>query len=250
MSNQEKLLYETQTKLEHYQVVDMFFEGRAARILFNGDRLAAFSGMPLDGEQELLFDYIQRLFELVSTVRPKRLLMIGGGVYTLPIALVQALPDITIDVIEIDEGLDEIAEGFFGFIPNKRLNIIHAEGQDFLRQTDQIYDMVVIDAFTGLDVPAELASTETIKLIHKNLTHDGIVAMNIIASYRGRNARAIQHFYSSYKTLFEEVIVYPADSLLSLWTSQNLILTAQKTGKLRPFGMRTTALGPPPTSNK
>lgn len=245
MLKSEKILFKGSTDLDHYQVIDMVYEGRKARVLFSGDKTAAFSGMPLDGEHTLLFDYIQRFFELVSYVRPKKLLMIGGGVYTLPMALINALPDITIDVVEIDAGLDSLAESFFGFTPDERLRIIHADGKDFLLGHDDTYDMVIIDAFTDLNIPKSLAGLDTAQLIHQHLTKNGIVAINIISSYKGRNARAIENFYNLYDNYFENTGIYPADSNVSLWMSQNFVLISQKNKKLPSYGLRFGALEPP-----
>jgi spermidine synthase len=242
MLEREKILFQGKTAIDQYQVIDMIYEGRKARVLFSGDKTAAFSGMPLDGEHTLLFDYIQRFFELVSHVRPKRLLMIGGGVYTLPVALIHALPDITIDVVEIDPGLDAIAEGFFGFTPDARLHIIHADGKDFLDQSKQTYDLVIIDAFTDLHIPKSLAGLDTAQLIKQRLSKNGIVAINIISSFRGRSAQTIEQFYELYSSIFEHTAIYPADSGVSLWMSQNFILISQKGIKQETYGLRFGAL--------
>lgn len=244
MREQEKLLYEVDTKFDHYQVVELIYEGRPARLLFSGDRKAAFSGMALDDNHELLFDYIQRLFELVSTIRPQRLLLIGGGTYTLPMALVQSLPDIIIDAIEIDPGLDDIAETFFGVTAHPRLQRIYTDGKSFLRSTKKTYDMIIIDAFSGLQIPRSLADDEAVNLLNQRLSPNGIVAMNIISSYQGRNAQSIEHFYQLYTQHFPKVTVYPADAYLSVWSSQNLILIADKQATDTKHGLRFEALGP------
>lgn len=245
----EKILFEGDTELDHYQVVDMVYEGRKARLLFSGKRAAAFSGMPLDGEHDLLFDYIQRFFELVSHVRPRRLLMIGGGAYTLPTALVHALPDILIDVIEIDAGLDAIAESFFGFTPHERLRVIHGEGKKFLAAHNNVYDMIIIDAFTDLLIPKSLAGPATARLVSARLSREGIAAINIISSYFGRNAHTIQNFYNAYRAEFIHTGVYPADPTTSLWVPQNFILISQKNKLSRNYGLRFDKLKPP-SSNK
>lgn len=242
MFNREKLLYEGDTDHGHYQVVDMIYEGRKARILFTGERLAAFSGMPLDDNSDLLFDYIQRLFELVSTVRPKRLLMIGGGTYTLPMTLIRSLPDITIDVVEIDPGLDDIAESFFGYEPTERLTIIHDDGREVLATSNNTYDMIIIDAFSDLEIPVTLGDTQTAKLAYERLTNTGIIAMNVISAYQGRNADTIHRFHQMYSQYFSDVSVYPADRAASPWTSQNFILLGQKSGRDLETGMRSNPL--------
>lgn len=245
MFGREKILFETDTDYEHYQVIEMIYEGRKARVLFSGNREAAFSGIPLDDHTDLLFDYIQRFFELVATVRPKRLLLIGGGTYTLPTALLHALPDIAIDVVEIDDKLDTIAEAFFNYQPNQRMRIFHQDGYAYLNTCSDQYDMVIIDAFTQLQIPETLSSIDTVKLVNKILAQDGIVAMNIISAYYGRRAERIRYFYDMYRLHFNKTIVYPADTDVSLWQSQNFILTAQKGATDISYGLRFGDLDPP-----
>lgn len=244
MLTREKTLFEGDTEFEHYQIVDMTYMNRPARVLFSGKRDAAFSGMPLDDNHELLFDYIQRLFEMVAHTRPRRVLMIGGGVYTLPTALIRALPDLLIDCVEIDPGLDELAKSYFGYEPNERLQIIHQDGKKYLKSCTRQYDVIIIDAFTHLNIPATLADTETTQLAHKLLSRNGLLAMNIISAYWGRGADTIRHFYDDYRTCFPHVMVFPADVSDTLWIPQNLILVAQKGKKRDSYGFRFEELEP------
>src|ERR1700760_605289 len=105
----QHILWEGDTIYGHYQVVDTLYDGRPARVLYSGDRQAAQSGIAKDASPSLLFDYNQRVFELLTSVLPKRVLLIGGAVCTLPKALLAALPDVQIDVIEPDSGLTKLA---------------------------------------------------------------------------------------------------------------------------------------------
>ena len=237
MFKKEKVLFKGKTNLANYQIVDMVYEGRKARVLFSGDREAAFSGLPLDGENALLFDYIQRLFEMTAHIRPKRLLMIGGGVYTLPMALLRALPDIRIDVVEIDGELDQIASRFFGFKPDERLRIFHMDGKQFIEQTSQTYDMIIVDAFSRLHIPESLSGKDMALLSHKALSSKGIVALNIISAYNGRASEIIKEFENTYRAVYKNISVYPADRRLSLWSSQNYILIAEKGTSPRGHGL-------------
>ena len=243
MFNREKILYEGDTEFAHYQVIEMVYEGRKARVLFTGKRDAAFSGIPLDDQHHLLFDYIQRFYELTCQTRPRNLLMIGGGTYTLPTALLYALPDITIDAVEIDPGLDRIAEAYFGLTPNPRLNIIHGDGVDYIRTNRKKYDMIIIDAFDDLKIPENFAKDETAAAISASLSSKGILAMNVISSYYGRNAAAIEGLQDEYDPHFKHLGVYPADTGTSLWMSQNLLLVGQKSGKKKEYGLRFGELG-------
>lgn len=242
MFNKEKVLYKGNTGLASYQVVDMVYEGRKARVLFSGEREAAFSGMPLDGGHDLLFDYIQRLFELVAYTRPGRLLIIGGGTYTLPTALSAALPDINIDVVEIDPGMDKLAVQFFGFLPDPRLRIFHMEGKEYLKKINRSYDMIIIDAFTNLQIPESLSGEAMALLTKKRLTGKGMLAMNIISAYYGRASPTIKSYDEIYNNIYKKTYIYPTDASISLWSSQNFILIAEKGAARQTHGLRAGPL--------
>jgi spermidine synthase len=225
----DKILFDGDTELEHYQVIDTIYEGRQARVLYSGQRHTAQSGVATDGQSDLLFDYNQRFVELLQSVPAQRLLLIGGGAFTLPIALLSDFPNLAIDVIEIDPGLTAIAERYFGLKPSARLNIITADGADFLQENTEPYDVILIDAFSNASVPASLTSEEAVQTVHRSLTSDGVVAANIISPYYGPNAQLIREQAQLYSQYFKTVDIYPAGrSLFSLWLPQNLVLVAQK----------------------
>ncbi len=105
--------------------------------------------------------------------------------------------------------------------------------------------MIIIDAFTNIQIPESLARTNTAVLARKRLDPGGILAMNIISPYLGRQAQVIRHFYDMYSKAFDHITVYPADGSTSLWQSQNLVMVAQK-GRLRSdYGLRFGQLDPP-----
>ena len=226
MSDSDILVHEFDTTQGHYQVVDMLYDGRPARVLFSGNRQAAQSGLATDGQSDLLFDYNQRLFELVTAHRPLRLLVIGGGMYTLPSALLRTDDRITIDVVELDEGLDDIAAQYFGLVPDPRLRIIHTDGLKYLSTASAQYDMIILDAYSHSLAEPSLTSPEALTMLKQHLQSDGIIAANTIAAYFGRRAQSLHQLAEAYQHQFGDVALFPASQSLSLWLPQNLILVA------------------------
>lgn len=228
MTQSERILLETDTDLEHYQVVERIYEGREARVLFSGPRRAAQSGIGLDDNPDLLFDYNQRLLEIANALYPARILVIGGGAFTLPMALVAALPDVQVDVVELDAGLQPIAEQYFGLQPNDRLHITTGDGYKFIENSRQSYDLIILDVFSELSIPPPFLAPNFAQLLYARLTPTGSVAMNIIASYQGINAGLIKGQAATYQSLFAQVDIFPAAHGLTSWLPQNLLLVAQK----------------------
>lgn len=230
MKPKERILLETDTELEHYQVVERVYEGRPARVLFSGSQRAAQSGVGLDDDPDLLFDYNQRLLEIANAVYPRRVLVIGGGAFTLPQALLTALPEARIDVVELDPGLEAIARQYFGLEDNDRLNIIYGDGRTYIEKTRQVYDLIILDVFSELSIPRQFLTLEFVARLRKRLAKGGCVALNIIASYQGKNAGLIRSQVAAYRSLFEGIDIFPAAYGLTSWLPQNLLLVAQTGG--------------------
>lgn len=213
---------------DKFQVVDMIYAGRPARILFTNDHAAAQSGIARDDKPELLFDYNQRFLEVAEGMQPHRILLIGGGAYTWPMAVLRNFPHAHIDVVEPDVSLDDIAARFFGFEPDERLRIIHQDGARFLETDTYTYDLIVIDAFNGIVVPESIITDHAIAAMRKHLNDNGTVTMNIVSPYWGRGGEGLRRCFDQFHSVFERAGVYPADSKYSLWQSQNFVLVARR----------------------
>jgi spermidine synthase len=234
----DSVLFDGDTELDHYQVIDTIYEGRQARVLYSGQRHTAQSGVATDGNPDLLFDYNQRFVELLGTVPARRLLLIGGGAYTLPLALVNMYPEIQVDVIELDPGLKSLAEKYFGLTPSDRLNIVHADGSKYLGKNKDRYDVILLDAFSASTIPEAFQNKAFAAEVHRHLNENGVFAANIISPYYGANAKLIRTQLENYSEYFDTIEVYPAGrSLFSLWLPQNLVLVAQK-GKVHELQLR------------
>jgi spermidine synthase len=245
MNSSEVILYEIDTDFDHYQVIDMVYVGRKARVLFSGQRSAAQSGIPRDAVHTMLFDYNQRFLDLINYLKPQNILLIGGGAFTLPMEILKYFPGTKIDVVERDAQLKIIAERFFGLKPHKNLNIIFNEGREYLQHTDENYDLVLIDAFSRSTIPKSLATREFVQLLSSRLSKKGTAAVNIISSYHGPKDQALKVQYATYKSVFRHIDIFSADTSLSLWLSQNF-LQISTNRRLKPkYGPNFKSLHPP-----
>jgi spermidine synthase len=228
MRDATNVIHEFDTDYGHYQVIDMVYDGRPARVLFSGQQRAAQSGLATDDNSDLIFDYNQRMYELATGLAPTRILSIGGGMFTLPMALLEALPDCHIDVVELDTGLQSIARQYFGLRDDARLRIHDDDGLSFLAANTATYDMILIDAYTHDSAEPTLGNAEAIGYMINALAPDGLVAANVIAAYFGRRSQALRRLIRLYEDQFKVVELFPASQSLSLWLPQNLLLVAQR----------------------
>lgn len=242
----QKILWEGDAASGHYQVVDTVYDGREARVLYSGDRQAAQSGVAKDGRPDLLFDYNQRLYELATGLAPKRILVIGGGVFTLPTALLRALPHTLIDAVEPDTELPELARRFFDLPADDRLQIFSTGGRTYLREHNTCYDMIIIDAYRHTTVPYNIKTLQAFAAYRDHLETSGVLAMNVISGYHGAAARTLQEVYAAATHTFDTADIFPASRGYSLWLPQNFVLAAQK-GQDVPLKdyVRHAAVAPP-----
>jgi spermidine synthase len=226
------IVWEGDTPGGHYQIIDMMYDNRPARVLYSGQKRAAQSGVALDSERDLLFDYNQRLFELATSLVPKRLLLIGGAVATLPLALMRALPDISIDIVEPNAKLIELAHTYFGVPKTERLRAYYQDGLSFLQGHSQCYDMIIVDAFAHTTIPANLRSAGAFRHYAEHLEKNGVFAMNIISNYHGSGSHVLGGMYDMASQIFQHVDIFLASRGYSLWLPQNFILTGHNRDEL------------------
>ena len=184
----------------------------------------------LDTEtNEMGAEYL-KYYDLFEYYEPQanRALLIGGAGYTYPIHFLNKYTDKTIDVVEIDKKMTQIAQEQFGLdLTNDRIKNYSQDGRSFLNYSTNKYDVVLIDAFKGFNAPFELTTYEAISNIYRLLNNDGILITNIISSIEGKDSNFIKYEYSTYKSIFDDVKVFQVKNADEN-TKQNLILLGIK----------------------
>lgn len=134
--------------------------------------------------------------------KPSNVLIIGLGGGTIPRALAQIVPDVRIDVVEIDPAVVEVAKKYFLFAENDRVRVFEADGRVFvkraLRETRK-YDLVMLDAFDHEYIPEHLLTREFLTEVKALLTPNGVLAANTFSS-----SRLYHHESVTYAAVFPE----------------------------------------------
>ncbi len=223
-NNSSKVIYRVATDLDEYEIVDEVYTGRPSRILYSGKFKTAQSGLPLDDESTLLFAYNRSMSELIKNIKPNRVLVIGGGVYTLPSYIINNHQDISLDIIEPDPKLDIIATKYFNFKPTDRIKIFHDWGLHYLTKTSNKYDLILVDAYNGNKIPDEILSKKFAKQLLKALNPNGLLAANVISDLH--ESSILSQMHQSYKKYFSYAKVFPTDSDRTYFYPHNLIYIA------------------------
>ena len=222
----EGVVYQSDGLYATYQVIDGSLDGRPARFL-SSDAPGLQSGIYLDGKGGTPFRYIEA-FTAVAAGRPAAAdaLLIGGGAYTLPPLLTAQNAGLQVTVVEIEPQLDDIAARYFGFKPQRRISIIHADGRAFLNANRSAYDLIFVDAFTGLSPPFQLTTSEAVARLRAALKPDGLVAANIIGAAEGSRNGFLRAEAATYARHFPALAVARLRPELPPGERQNVLLLA------------------------
>lgn len=221
------VLFEGKSPYGTYKVVDTIYNDRKARVLYGAGRSPQ-SGVALDDDPQLLFDYNQRFLEIIMSMRPKKVLVIGGGAFMLPIAAFHRFPDTTLDVVEIDSLLVDISYNYFNLPKDRRLRIHIGDGAEFVKNTNEKYDLIIIDAFSGYTIPNHLLEDEAISKYKQRLKRGGVIALNFISEYKPRRLRLAHELLRSFGERFKYCALFQADDEYPRGEEQNHLLVASR----------------------
>ena len=195
---------------EKLTVIDAKYDGRPARI-FQQDRSYS-SAMFLDTDDptDLVFEYTN-YYELYKIFTPNitDALVIGGGIYSIPKALLSEVPDITVDSVEIEPGLEELAIKYFDLQPDDRLHSYTEDGRRFIRESEKQYDLIFNDVYYSLlSIPSHFTTVDFFTLAKSKLKNDGIFVANLLGSLSREEPSFIMSEIKTFQKVFPNMYVF------------------------------------------
>ncbi|MCB1664710.1 MAG: fused MFS/spermidine synthase [Pseudomonadales bacterium] len=144
--------------------------------------------MDMRNPKEFVFHYARMTMAgLLVNPNPQHILIAGLGGGTLPTALHEMYPDATIDILEIDQAVVNVAKNFFNFQESEQVQTHVVDARVFIKRAGlegKKYDFIVLDAFTGEYIPEHLMTQEFLEEVKQVLTPDGVVVANTFSSSR------------------------------------------------------------------
>ena len=128
-----------------------------------------------DGNGVSLVSYIHAIYGLLEQTQSRKILMIGCGGGTLATMLCRNGREVT--VVDIDAQAFLLARKYFG-LPKSAVCRV-ADGCEFLLSEPSVYDAIVLDAFLGDEIPAQLQTSAFFRLAHTHLSRRGCVLANV-----------------------------------------------------------------------
>jgi len=179
------------------------------------------SRVDLGNLNRLMLEYTKLSFcGLLYNPEPERVLVVGLGGGVIPRHMRRYLPDLTIDIVEIDPEIPKVAARFFHFRPDERMKVHIADGRVFigrLRRQGPVpkYDMVILDAYTSDYIPFHLMTKEFLEDVKAILSDRGVVVANVFHTNRLFDAEL-----ATFLAVFDRCQVFFGD------TSTNAMLVA------------------------
>ena len=143
----------------------------------------------------------------LAAAEARRVLIVGLGGGTLPMFFRRHWPELTIDVVEIDPQVVDVARRFFGYREDDRLQTYVQDGRQFIERCRLPYDVIFLDAYGDNNIPLTLATREFLRAVRRALTPGGLAVANVWSPVSN-------HLYDSmlrtYQDVFESVSVVDA----------------------------------------
>ena len=135
-----------------------------------------FENMTLTGNY---YDYFC-LAPILVDAEEQDILVLGLGGGTSVIQHFNFFDDVTIDAVEIDPKVIDVAREYFHLnVDDTRLNIYICDARPFLLNTDKKYDIIDVDLYTGAEYPPFYTVTqEFFESTYEHLNDGGVLMMN------------------------------------------------------------------------
>ena len=209
LAGQAVTVFETTSAYHHIQVVD---QDGMRTLSFDASTETRMSlADPLKGH----FEYTEYFhMPWLWNQRLTNVLMIGLGGGSTQRAYEHWYPDVTIETVEIDPAVAQVAKRYFNFkeTPTQRVQI--SDGRVFLRRNSTRYGAILVDAYVsnryGSSIPYHLATKEFFELAARHLSTNGVLAYNVIGTMQGWQADLMGAMFKTMKAVFPQVYFFPA----------------------------------------
>lgn len=194
-----EVIYERVTPYQTLQVA----ERDGVRFL-ESDRVPQATMRLADGESTMPYTHAVAAALLL---RPEieRSLMIGLGGGSVGRYLLPRLPGLTIDYVDVDPAVPEVARRFFRFAQGPRMRVHVADGRRYLAGATGRWDLIYCDAYIGQSVPFHLTTREFLDEVRRHLEPGGVFALNLAA---GLGDPFSQAMYRTMRDRFDSVYVF------------------------------------------
>ena len=225
----DNIIYSRDSVYGKIDIFDGEYRGKPVRFLQQDKSI---SGAKFLDSDELVFDYT-KYYELYKIFKPeiRQALVIGGGTYSIPKALLAGQPQAGIDVAEIEPSLFALGEKYFNVPNDSRIKNYSQDGRRFLYETKKQYDFIFSDVYYSLfSIPAHFTTEEFFKIARAKLSEDGIFLANLIGNLKDEQPSLILSEMKTFQSAFPNSYFFAVSSPAS-GGAQNIIFAGYNSDK-------------------
>ncbi len=117
-------------------------------------------------------------------------LILGMGTGTFATQCDRYFDGLTIEGVEIDEDITELATEYFHL--SQDIPVYTYDGRAYLNAVDKKYDVIMVDAYQDITIPFQMSSVEFFKLVREHLNPDGVMVVNM--NMKGQKEGSINQY--------------------------------------------------------
>lgn len=230
LSGNENYIASYDTQYSRVEIVNRVEDGEMVRYMVVGNGCESATYVDEAKKYELVVPYT-KYYDLMfrAGIGIHNVLMIGGGGYSYPKFCVSHHAETSMDVVEIDSKITELAQKYFflndaladfNTTEGTRLNLICDDGKVYINTSEKKYDAVLNDAFTGTTPVRSLATIETVRQIHDMLNPGGVYLSNIIGSHVGEGSQFLKAEANTIAQVFRYVYIIPCVESREAWSAE------------------------------
>jgi spermidine synthase len=172
-----RVVFDESSQFGRVLVID---EGSRRVMRFGSPSGSEQSAIEIGNPRAIPVEYVRyALVGLAHHGRPRHVLMVGLGGGTFSTLVHRALPEATVDVVEIDPVVVAAARAHFGLREDDRYRVHVADAAVWITRAQGTYDYVLLDAYAGEGIPEALGTEAFFRAVARRLAPGGVVAINI-----------------------------------------------------------------------
>jgi predicted membrane-bound spermidine synthase len=161
---------------------------------------------------------------------------------------------LSITGVEVDGEVIDLAREYFGLneIDPETLDVVVADGRVWLEQSEQKFDVLILDAFRQLYIPSHLSSREYFSLAADHLNENGVLVVNL--NVTSRDSLVYKKMATTLQSVFPHVLTVevPQSFNVVFYASQqelsaDRVATVNKVSVLQPLAQRFSEIAQPLT---
>ncbi len=119
--------------------------------------------------------WVQKIWSKVPLIG-QNILVLGLGCGTL----INLLPKTAkVTGVEIDSEMIDLGKKYFGL---KDINILNEDASIYIRETKDIYDLILVDLYVGINFPKQFESSEFLQKLAQTVSTNGTVIFNTLTT--------------------------------------------------------------------